>query len=310
MLTRILIAALTLLLSFPAAAQFSGGFGVGGFGSPRPAGAPAAGLVLDGITSGLKAAYSTRKLLTAYAGSAIRVERGDTTQQNIGFTANELDTSALGTFCSGTTCKVVTWYDQSGNGFDVTQGTVANAPIIYQSGAVTTLNSKPALLYVAANNTYLTNGSLNSNPVDTLYMNAVLASTVLSGGQNIVGPGLSARFTWDMNNLTPRILSALTTLIATANTALTVSTGAVTEVQYNATTGAYAFWKNGSADGSGTQTGSFGANSGTFIGDQFGISGNAQYFDGPIGEVIEYDAAGFSRISSIQTDQKTYWGTP
>jgi hypothetical protein len=37
--------------------------------------AAVAGLPLDGIATGIKSAYSTRKLLTAYAGSAIRVLR-------------------------------------------------------------------------------------------------------------------------------------------------------------------------------------------------------------------------------------------
>jgi non-reducing end alpha-L-arabinofuranosidase len=41
-----------------------------------------------------------------------------------------VDMSALNTFCSGTTCKVATLYDQSGNGNDMWKGdTAANAPM-------------------------------------------------------------------------------------------------------------------------------------------------------------------------------------
>jgi surface protein len=62
------------------------------------------------------AAYSLRLLRSAYTGSAIRVRRSsDNTEQDIGFVSNELDTSALTTFCSGTNGFVKTWYDQSGN---------------------------------------------------------------------------------------------------------------------------------------------------------------------------------------------------
>lgn len=84
--------------------------------------------------SGAAAAYSLRKLRTAYTGSAIEVRRAsDNTTQDIGFVNNELDTSTLATFCSGTDGFVTTWYDQSGNGNDATQTTAANQPKIYDS---------------------------------------------------------------------------------------------------------------------------------------------------------------------------------
>ena len=56
-------------------------------------------LLLDTYT-GAAAAYSLRKLRTAYSGSAIRVRRSsDNTEQDIGFTSNgDLDTSVLQTF--------------------------------------------------------------------------------------------------------------------------------------------------------------------------------------------------------------------
>jgi len=97
---------------------------------------------------GAAAAYSLRKLDRDYAGYAIRVRRAsDNTEQDIGFNASrDLDTSALATFCSGTDGFVKTWYDQSGNGLDVTQTTTANQPKIYDSSAgVVTENGKPAL---------------------------------------------------------------------------------------------------------------------------------------------------------------------
>ena len=90
------------------------------------------------------AAYSLRKLRTAYTGSAIRVRRAsDNTEQDIGFVNNVLDTSSLTSFCSGTNGFVKTWYDQSGNGRDATQTTAANQPQIVSSGSVILDNSKP-----------------------------------------------------------------------------------------------------------------------------------------------------------------------
>jgi hypothetical protein len=62
--------------------------------------------------SGAAAAYSLRLLRSAYTGDAIRVRRAsDNTEQNIGFVNNELDTSSLTSFCSGTNGFVTTWYD-------------------------------------------------------------------------------------------------------------------------------------------------------------------------------------------------------
>jgi hypothetical protein len=103
------------------------------------------------------AAYSVRKLRSAYSGSAIRVRRSsDNTEQNIGFTAlGDLDTSALTTFCSGTNGFVTTWYDQSGNGRNAINTTAANQPQIVSSGSVLTLtgtgSSKPCMLFDGTN---------------------------------------------------------------------------------------------------------------------------------------------------------------
>jgi hypothetical protein len=108
-------------------------------------------LLLD-TYSGAAAAYSLRRLRTAYTGDAIRVRRAsDNTEQDIGFVSNELDTSALTTFCSGTDGFVETWYDQSGNGRNATQGAAANQPQIVSSGSVININSKPSIKFDGVN---------------------------------------------------------------------------------------------------------------------------------------------------------------
>ena len=92
------------------------------------------------------AAFALRKLSSTYTGSAIRVRRSsDNTEQNIGFSGANLDTSALTTFCGSGNGFVTTWYDQSGNSNNATQGTAANQPQIVSTGSVLTLNSKPTL---------------------------------------------------------------------------------------------------------------------------------------------------------------------
>jgi hypothetical protein len=98
------------------------------------------------------AAYSLRKLRSAYTGSAIQVRRAsDNTTQNIGFTAlGALDTTSLTSFCSGTNGFVTTWYDQSGNTRNATQTTAINQPQIVSSGSVILENGKPTLQNTAS----------------------------------------------------------------------------------------------------------------------------------------------------------------
>jgi hypothetical protein len=94
---------------------------------------PEISFVLDVVGVGAEVAYGFRKLRAAYTGSAFRVrEAGGNTETDIGFLANgDLDTTALSNFCGISNGYVVTWYDQSGNGRNVTQSTAANQPIIF-----------------------------------------------------------------------------------------------------------------------------------------------------------------------------------
>lgn len=96
------------------------------------------------------AAYSLRKLRSAYTGDAIRV-RIDTTgnpEYNIGFVNNELDVATLEGYCTGgLNAYVKTWYDQSGNGNDATQTSAANQPQIVSSGSVILENGKPSVQF-------------------------------------------------------------------------------------------------------------------------------------------------------------------
>jgi hypothetical protein len=109
------------------------------------------------------AAYSVRKLRTAYTGSAIRVRRSsDNTEQDIGFSGGNLDTTALTSFCSGTNGFVTTWYDQSGNARNATQTTAANQPQIVNSGSVIVENGNPNIFFNGTSNFLLTANSVIS----------------------------------------------------------------------------------------------------------------------------------------------------
>ncbi len=102
-----------------------------------------AALLLD-TYPGAAAAYSLRKLRTAYTGSCIRVYKQiNGSQIDIGFVNNVLDTTTLLTFAGGNDLQVLTWYDQSGNGNNLTASPAA--PKIVIAGVLQTQNSKPCI---------------------------------------------------------------------------------------------------------------------------------------------------------------------
>jgi len=126
-------------------------------------------LLLD-LYSSAAAAYSVRKLRTAYSDSAIRVRRSsDNTEQNIGFTAlGNLDTTELTTFCGAGNGFITTWYDQSGNANNSIQTTAANQPQIVNAGSIILQNGKPSVQFDGINDV------LNSSTVALKWVIAAL----------------------------------------------------------------------------------------------------------------------------------------
>jgi hypothetical protein len=104
-------------------------------------------LLLD-LYPGAAAAYSLRKLNSAYTGSSIRVRRTDLQELDIGFTSTgELDTAALVAFAGSSSAFVTTWYDQSENGRNATQSTALLQPTIVDAGNLIAENGKIAVRF-------------------------------------------------------------------------------------------------------------------------------------------------------------------
>lgn len=82
-------------------------------------------------------AYSLRKLRTAYAGNCVNIRReSDNATLDIGFVDGVVDESSMITFCGQGNGYVVTWYDQSGNGVNLTQAATARQPLIVIKGLI------------------------------------------------------------------------------------------------------------------------------------------------------------------------------
>jgi len=109
-------------------------------------------LLLD-VYTGAAAAYSLRKLRTAYTGAAIRVRRSsDNTEQDIGFVGVDLDTVSLKNFVGANSGFVTTWYSQGdSSAVNFTQTTAASQPRIVNAGTIDRENTKPAIVFDGSN---------------------------------------------------------------------------------------------------------------------------------------------------------------
>lgn len=108
---------------------------------------------LDGVTSTL--AVSTRRLYANYSGSLIRLRRdSDNAESDFGYDSDgDLDTAAIATWLGAATGHLAVWYDQSGNGNDLSQA-VAAEQFRYENnifGAVPGLRSLNVSLMTIAN---------------------------------------------------------------------------------------------------------------------------------------------------------------
>jgi hypothetical protein len=133
------------------------------------------------------AAYSLRKLRSAYTGNCIEVRRSsDNALQNIGFVNNLLDTASLLSFVGAGNGFVSTWYDQSGQGKDAAQTTNDNQPQIVISGNVNKVNNKNSIFF----------NSVNSNQLVTPTITANQPTTQFGVGKIIDGYSLALGYTF------------------------------------------------------------------------------------------------------------------
>ena len=100
------------------------------------------------------AGFSVRLIRFGYSGNCLKVRRSsDNSELDIGFDSNgDLDISAIETHCGSSDGFVSVWYDQSGNGNNVTQGVTSLQPKIYDGSAVVQDNGRPAIQAISASN--------------------------------------------------------------------------------------------------------------------------------------------------------------
>jgi len=291
----------------------------GGTGAAKTATAtPTFTGTLDSVSTA--AAFSVRRLRSAYTGALLRVRRSsDSTEQDIGAATigGNLDTAALTSFCGSASCYVKTWYDQSGNARDAVQTTTGEQPRIVNAGVVETNNALPALYFNGVNGTSYNLES--ATPFTTTYTLSAVASrgSSSSGYRRLLNVGgrtkdaygflgtyngAYATFAGNNGNWSDPYPNTPTVNIP-ANTPVTMAVTIGSNVLTPYINGASQNTKAvNPASVTGLNIGAVHTNGGY----QYG-----QIWDGRVSEVIVYNTAlSTAEVQSLQANQKTYYGTP
>ena len=263
------------------------------------------GLLNESYGSGAAAAYSVRRLNGNYTGAAVQLERtSDNSFQDIGFDVNgDLDESAITTFCTGTTCKVRTWYDQSGNANNAVQTTHANQPTIYTGGAIVKENGRVAVDFDGSNDSFLTGDivyagySADYAVVSGSFANddGILTTWAVDGGPTVM---MNMRTV-----LTKAVRMNRGALVTSANNVLTAGKVMLLNAESKSDNSATFF-----VDGGSVITGTGGSKSATTkarIGTAFGDTGD--FFDGRMQEVIMYTSDKSTDRTQIESNIGDYF---
>jgi hypothetical protein len=257
------------------------------------------------------AAYSLRKLRTAYSGSAIRVRRSsDNAEQDIGFSGNDLDTASLLSFVGAGNGFVVTWYDQQGAN-NLTQGSSTSQPQIVSSGSLITRGGKVAVKFDGSNDRMLYNvfsSVLNTTNVShfSVSNNDVNGSFGVVISQNIGGSGNFVRVFCDRRTTLKRNL-----LVSTSNGAFPADMSTFRNTVEPRLLSSFidgsknmSSFDNGATGLTNTYTGTL-----TNEGLQMGSQVNGQFFlNGTIQEFIGFNTNESTNRTAIETNINNYYG--
>jgi hypothetical protein len=292
--------------------------------------------LVQGITQGLAvlpplldiypnaaAAYSLRKLRSAYTGSAIRVRRSnDNAEQDIGFVFfGQLDTVALLSFVGANNGFVVTWYDQSSNARDVTQATALSQPQIVSSGSVLLENGEPTIQFDGINDNLVFGSALLNNAAN-VYSSVVFSTTSTTSNQIVhsspSGGGAARGYDLRLPNATQAQLAILTNPSNTTTNALgnfNYSTGNANLITGTFNAGLASdeqkIYGNGSlvaqTSNSGDSIINDGTNGGLLIGTFGTINNFGAFLNGNISELLMYTSDQSSNRTGIETNINDFY---
>lgn len=256
-----------------------------------------ASFLLDTYGANIAAAYSVRKLSSSYTGAAIRVRRdSDNAEQDIGFDSNgNLDESALTSYVGANTGYIVKWYDQSGNGNDVTQSVTTRQMMVVAAGTIIKLGTKVAPNSYRSRIYYSTATAIAVTPPQTTVM--VLNPTATGGNYHAIGEDLVGTYRFGGHN--DRLYLNGGSIISTAD-------GAISQphmIAVGLTNGASSYIR---ANGSELATGNTSGNNYS-INAVFGPVNSTSNMQGNMQEALIYTADKSTDIAAIETDINTYY---
>jgi hypothetical protein len=263
--------------------------------------------VLDSLPASA-AAYSVRRLRSGYTGALIRVRRSsDSTEQDIGYTlGGNLNTMTLTTFCGANSCFVTTWYDQSGNVRNATQGTPANQPRIVNAGVIDTIGGRGSLQFLGAQ--FMTANSVTQNLLgNTPTFSAVVSPNSIAAYIGIIVWRGGSTNGLDMNNAS-RWTYIWNDAAATFNWngGPVITTGSLQTVNVTISPTFATYNKDGTSF---TNTTTHAATSGTanaVIGNDNCCGG--RFLNGYLPELILFQALSPVNNATLEANQKTYYG--
>lgn len=285
-------------------------------------------------TASTSVAYSVRKLKKNYTGNAILVRRATTgnPEGNVAFdtrgvvSANSIITitSAGGgltvgskitfsTFYSGASVFVKTWYDQSGNGRNVTQTTTSQQPRIVNAGTLDVSNSIASIKFTASSSTVLLATIAASSMFGSGYI-GTLSSVIeaSSGNRSAFGYGNGTDrwqahmneggfIRFDVGNSYTRLSSPTNAAFQGVLSNYLLIAGGSPSMQV---------YRNGSSIATATSSLSACTRNDFSIGGIPGFGGS-YYHDDNMSEVIIFAKALTTKeISVVQNNQKTFYSTP
>jgi hypothetical protein len=264
---------------------------------------------LDFLTAypGAGAAYSVRKLSSSYGGAAVRVRRSsDNTEQDIGFVGFDLDTTALTSFVGAGSGFITRWYDQSGNGRNMTQTTAGLQPSIVSGGTIITRNGNVSIYFNISFNIFLTSAySFSNGPISSIQVvNASGNSQSSEFGlihNNVFEIGRIANVNWGYLNF--NLFGGVATLLPTLSGYISSAASIVNNDTYlcytnwNGNTTPVKYRRNAIAATPSANSGSS-MRTGT---------GNYIYRQGYISELIIYQSDQASNVAGMELNINTYY---
>jgi hypothetical protein len=203
-----------------------------------------------------------------------------------------LDTASISAWVTAhsvTTINVAKLYDQTGNGWDVTQGTLANMPTL----GLNTLGSHPAVVFTSPTvqtmaNTSLTGAASSAQSVSAVYERVGTSLGVLFGfnGISLLGANAAATGLYQPNG----------------SMTFSISDNAVHAVQATVVPGTGTVY----VDSAAPQTGSVSPN----VNNQDQLGNGLFVWNGPLFELGYWDTVSISgtEAANLYANQHSYWG--